>query len=90
MCGKRLNVRFLNYLGKCKIHFKASVILYGEVKCVEKNEMCGFWKWNFKISDNNFTIEILYREVKCVENEKMYGFRKLNFKMLDNNFTSVK
>ena len=27
---------------KFKIKSKALVILYGEVKCVEKNDMCGF------------------------------------------------
>ena len=50
------------------------MILYREIKCVENDEMCRFWKLNYKILDKNWTIVILYREVKCVENDEMCGF----------------
>ena len=50
------------------------VLLYREVKCVENDEMCGFWKFNYKILVKNLTIVLLYREVKCVENDEMCGF----------------
>ena len=41
---------------------------------MENDEMCGFWKLNYKILDKNWTIVLLYREVKCVENDEMCGF----------------
>ena len=41
---------------------------------MENDEMCGFWKLNYKILDKNLTIVLLYREVKCVENDEMCGF----------------
>ena len=50
------------------------MILYREIKCVENNEMCGFWKLDYKILDKNLTIALLYREVKFVENDEMCGF----------------
>ena len=71
---KRLNVRVLKCQRKNWTNSKALVILYGVVKCVEKNEMCGFWKLNYKILDKNLTKVLLYREVKCVENDEICGF----------------
>ena len=50
------------------------MLSYREVKCVENDEMCGFWKFNYKILDKNLAIVLLYREVKCVENNEMCGF----------------
>ena len=41
---------------------------------MKNDEMCGFWKLNYKILDKNLTIVLLYREVKCVENDEMCGF----------------
>ena len=41
---------------------------------MEKREMCGFWKFNYKILVKNLTIALLYREVKCVEKDEMCGF----------------
>ena len=55
------------------------MILYREIKCEENDEMCGFWKLNYKILDKNWAIVLLYREVKCVENDEICGFWKLNF-----------
>ena len=39
---------------------------------MENDEMCGFWKLNYKILGKN--LMLLYREVKWVENDEMCGF----------------
>ena len=43
MCEKRWNVRILKVNYKILDKNWTIVLLYREVKCVENDEMCGFW-----------------------------------------------